>query len=431
VDLEGVEFPTSLVWVSKRLTRNVVTLAAAVRRPGARVAEVKVGIDGLLPGAPFLEISAKPHDASSVEDYAVKATKLVRRSTGTLAMPDDYIRMTLDFHIATFNVPFAWREGTTQRVASLFANEYVPGIGRVFVALFGSPHSILASMAEESYTGRTPSDADGLYRILHDTREPEDVQLRQATLDDPAEAAYSDLERADLAAQVICCLRDPLPARPLDVLAKADVVVRGHTLDYATSLGIPHDLIIIGAALWAGTPARRPDPLVISSAPAGDVRLWPVFETALFEFLCERRSGGRPVVPPEVLGSETWCAYASWFVNLGHRLGQPVSEMMALRWPGRLDPRRYLSRGWRDSYNPRPIGRTGYALRVGQTRFVLVTATGEAFPVRQPDCVYWPDESHRWLESRKKPDTVATNLMRTVRLAMWEQATDWRGRVTG
>ena len=56
----------------------------------------------------------------------------------TLLAPNDYIRMVLDFHLATFDVQFIWDGVTQQRVATLFASQHVPEVGLVYVALFGS-----------------------------------------------------------------------------------------------------------------------------------------------------------------------------------------------------------------------------------------------------------------------------------------------------
>ena len=429
-------FPSTLTWVSKRLTRDIVNLDVAKRHPGMRLKEVTARTPGVTPGVPFLEGTAERHEPTSVEDYAVKATEIVRRDTGSLQMPNDYIRMTLDFHLATFDVPFVWEERTTQRVSALFASQYVPTVGRVFVALFGSPHNILANREKEAYTGRTPSDADGLYRILHETREPEDVQLSQWTLDHPREVAYSDKRRADLAAEVIFGLVDPLPPRRLDVLAKPDVLVRDHMLGYARPpgrLAYQHDLIIIGAALWAGTPARQIDPVAAPGLSVAQAHLWPRFDTQLFEFLDERRNGGEPTVPEEVLSTdpETWRAYASWFVNLGWHLGQPTTEMRALRKPSRLNPIRYLSHGWRDSYNTKPTGSEGFMLRVGQRTLALVTASGDIFPVLDTDCIYWPHDAPKWLNPGEKPAPISGDLMEQTRLSMWEAAAQWRRRLPG
>jgi hypothetical protein len=431
MDVDNPPFPSSLIWVSKRLTSHIVDLDDAKRRSGMRFAEVKARTPGLTPGVPFVEATAQLFDPTSTEDYAVRATKIVRPDTGSLKMPNKYIRMILDFHLATFDVPFVWQEGTIQRVATLFADQYVPGIGRVFVALFGSPHSILADRAEEAYTGRTPSDADGLYRILHSTREPRDVPLRPQILDDPRQVAYSDRERADLAAQIIYGLSDPLPARPLDVLATADVIIEKHKLRHARqpSNSIQHDLIIIGAALWAGTPSRRVDPLAVPGVSPDRVHLWPRFDIGLFEYLEDRRSRRRPNIPQEALSSETWPAFASWFVDLGRHLGEPTAEMNALRKPGRLNLKRYLSHGWRDSYSTKPTGRTGFVLRLDERQLVLVTESGETFSVHDSGCIYWPSGSPRWLEPREKPVVVPNDLMERVRLAVWGQAAEWRRRL--
>lgn len=51
------------------------------------------------------------------------------------------------------------------------------------VALFGSRHNFLADMEDETYYyGRTPSNADGLYKILQAMLEPEDIPMRPEML---------------------------------------------------------------------------------------------------------------------------------------------------------------------------------------------------------------------------------------------------------
>jgi hypothetical protein len=85
-------------------------------------------------------------------------------------------------------------------VSTLFASQWVKGVGRVFVALFGSPHNILANMEPEQYfTGRVPSNANGLYRIIDSMREPDEMQLLPRTLThERYENDVDDVRRADL-----------------------------------------------------------------------------------------------------------------------------------------------------------------------------------------------------------------------------------------
>jgi hypothetical protein len=54
-------------------------------------------------------------------------------------------------------------------IATFAGIEYLPGVGRIFVGLVGSAHNYLpeGGIARSRLSGRTPSDAQGLYRIIN------------------------------------------------------------------------------------------------------------------------------------------------------------------------------------------------------------------------------------------------------------------------
>ncbi len=403
----GEPFPVDLLWVSKRRTREIVELHRAT---GPRV-RVTGGEGGLpeLPYTPSVKVDFERTSPSTTADYAAQATRNVASWTGTLQRPDRYIRMTLDFfHLAEFEVPFAWPDGTQQRVATLFASQFVEGIGRAFVALFGSPHNVIANMEGEQYlTGTVPSNANGLYRIINAMREPEEVQLLPETLTDPYyENDVDDTRRADLAAEVIYGLADPLPAQRLEVLAEVTSRVTNHTLSSSQHGEWPprrFELVVIGTAIWAGTPAPRPDLAMRTALSDESARLWPLLDVTLHEFLESWRRHEHPPIPDLIanLDETQWRSYAAWFVNLGRKIADQEFEVVAHRRPSKWNPARHLSRRWKNTGQaPEPTSHSGFILPSGEKQHeTLVTAEGDALPVCTfaGEVTYWPSGLDRWL----------------------------------
>ncbi len=395
-------FPSELIWVSKRLTRDLVRLDAAKRkyqRPSA---------DDDVP------------EPETLEDYAVRAAQIALRETGSLLSPKghSYLRFTLDCHLATFEVPFIWETPDQQSVATLFADQRVDGV-RVFVGLFGSSHNVPSRMEREKYVGRTPSDVDGLHQILQDTRDPGEVRISSDYLNSPRERDYTDGERADLAASLVYGIRGPAPARPLDVLAKPYFIVTDHELDAGPRGTSGHyDLVVIGTAIWAGTPAKLDEP----------ARPWREFDALVFESADRMRRGEGVTVPAEVMSVDA-ATFAGWFVDVGRRAGKNPSPLMALRRPHRLDPRRYLDRSWTSRSDPQSTGVEGFVLTVGDDA-VLVAESGAVYPVHAMDglTLYRPDHEKKWLEPGEAPHSLGPESREATSIAMWIQAADWRRR---
>lgn len=232
-------FPVDLIWASKRRTREIVELHEA-RKSGLRMTG-RIATPAI-PLFPSGEVTFEGAGTRTVPDYAVRATECVRHETGTLERPDRFIRMTLNYaHIATWELPFGWPDNSQQRVSTLYTTELVRGIGRVFVALFGSPHNILANMEPEEYlTGRVPSSAHGLYRIIDAMREPGEVQLRPEVVTEERFLNDVDAEyMASLAAGVVYGLHDPLPAQRLEVLAEPRSIAYNHTVGRRRAMVTP------------------------------------------------------------------------------------------------------------------------------------------------------------------------------------------------
>ncbi len=120
----------------------------------------------------------------TVADYEVQATECVKHETGSLQRADRFIRMTLGYvHLATFAVPFERPDGSQQRVSTLFASSgskaSVESLSlcsalRIASSPIWSPRSTLLD--------GSPSNADGLYRIIGSMREPDELLLLPETL---------------------------------------------------------------------------------------------------------------------------------------------------------------------------------------------------------------------------------------------------------
>jgi hypothetical protein len=424
-------FPIDLKWVSKRRTRELVDLYEA-RRRRLKLTSLKVQP----PWSPVgLEVG--PSGDGSLAKLAVEATDLLRPETGTLQQPNRFIRMTLDYvHLATFEVPFAWPDGSQQRVSTLFSSQWVDGVGRVFVALFGSPHNILGDMEPKRYaTGRVPSNVNGLYRIIDSMREPEEIQLSPETLTHPSyENDVSDEDRVRQAALVVYGLHDPLPAQRLDLLAECLSVARNVEV-HVPRKGVPrrvYELGIVGAALWAGTPANKPDWAAESTVVADGHPTWPVYDQLLYDFLDGIRSGAKPAVPDVCLaeGEEELRGFATWFVRLGRQFDQEEHSLLVRRRRSRWNPRRYSAAG-RD---PEPVwaGETGIIVPLEASE-VLVTRGGDVIPVltirTRRDALYWPPGGDGRLEGRQGLVPVDGATLRQARIQMWIQAAEWIRRL--
>jgi hypothetical protein len=421
-DWDSAPLPADLRWVSKRLTREIVDYDTAKRRG------YKVTPTARLPG---VEVSWERESLETIEDYAVAAAEIARSETGTLHHPDRYIRMVLDFYLATFEVPFIWDRPEHQPVATLFATQRVYEVGRVYVALFGSPHNILADMHGEKYMGRTPSDADGLYRILDDARDAGEARVLPEYLEE--EEGYSDERHAELANLVLHGVNRPLPLRTYDVLAQPYVLLRNHALVNRAGKRVHYDLIVIGTAIWAGTPAVGPDPMLSGLIDSARVRLWPVLDELNDDAAQRRRRGDTSAVPSELLSDDPaqWSAYAAWFVHLGRHVGRDPAALLACRAPSRRNPLRYIDRRWKDEYDPQPTGLEGFVV-LAEDEHVLVTEDGTAVPERvhrDGATVYAPPHrDDRYLAPAEAPCGVAQEMLGQVRAAMWLQAADWRRR---
>lgn len=384
---------------------------------------------------------------------AVAATRILEPDIGTLLHPSDYVRITLDFYEAVFPTQFFWEGGGSQDVAVLFASQFVAGVGRVFVALFGSPHNIRALQLSAIYTGRTPSDARGLYEILRRTIEPEkgDLDVSPRFLphdlngeDDLARAA----EIAHMAALVVFGLGRPAPARRLQVLAEVGQPADNIHLPPSGSGGPSgdYDRVLVGAPLWAGVPEAEPAPFLVLPELVIERQLWPSLEEVAYQQALDWRTSEKPLSIPDDLASPTdtvWTAFAGWFVDFAIRAGQTERDMMGDRRKGFVEYVQGLLRGSRnDGHKEVALGPAGVTVSQAGRRdrlysrapqdHLLVCRDGNVFEVSQWEdgSVYYqpPSGAPHELGPREEPESISSERRLEMVPLMWGHVVLWRTR---
>jgi hypothetical protein len=238
--------PVEYLYISRRFTEAIVQQHEAARPSWKLVLDLKggplsLGIRGLHP------------DYINRFDLARRATAAVTSNTGTLEVPGAYVRSVLDLQLCKVVVHIGF-EYPNAEVAGFFADQHVVGIGRVFVALFGSIENFTGRKRRPDYdTEKHPSDAAGLYEILNATREPRDVAVDPGHLHDDVE--LSTYDSFDAAHGIAYRHNEPLlPTQPLDFLAK----VHEHSGRIKLDRDV-YDLALLGGPVWLAT--KRPKPL--------------------------------------------------------------------------------------------------------------------------------------------------------------------------
>jgi hypothetical protein len=237
--------PITYEYISHRLTTE------SVQQDEASKPRTKTSISLSLK---FLTIGreATPPDFSNRYDLAARATEAVVGLTGSLAAPGDYIRdcLSLQFCRPAIHIGF---EPPNQVVSGLFADEDVPGLGRVFVALFGSVTNLKGWRRKEAYdSDRHPSDAAGLYEILQASLEPLDSTV------DPEELVYeqelSEWDSIDAAYGIV--YRHEKILRPK---GRFEFLAVNHVYATDITLGKDHyEVALLGAPVWVRTPPPQP-----------------------------------------------------------------------------------------------------------------------------------------------------------------------------
>lgn len=268
-------WPADYIYISRRLTHEIVNQHAAARRPGWLRR-----ITAALPGTGIsAEFAPGDVDPSNPFDLARHATEAVTDLTGTLDSPGPYIRATLDFSWDAVPVRMR-RDDANDPVACFFADVRVVGVGGVFVSLIGSASNFLGIAPADNHRRWMPSDALGLYHILSQISEPDDPGVR-AELVDPYERPGPDImvrQAASIYEQ----------NRPLYGRGTVEVLAKSHTVqsDIDLSTGFHpswngnlangdhgrYDLAVLGAPVWVATPEPRADPFALQTQKASPQR---------------------------------------------------------------------------------------------------------------------------------------------------------------
>jgi hypothetical protein len=169
--------PQSLIYVSRRIAANIVQesgLNPRLRDGGAFNFSTPFG--GFGATSPQ---HVKP-DYDNIYELAARATHAVADQTVTVNksgpafanLKRAYIKTTMHLQIQDIKLG-VWERHHDHPVAAFAGYESFPGVGRVFLGMIGSAHNHLpeGTIAPGGYTGRTPSDAVGLYDIIEETRE--------------------------------------------------------------------------------------------------------------------------------------------------------------------------------------------------------------------------------------------------------------------
>lgn len=440
--------PNELAWVSPRLTREIVARADADRGPwGFPTPTVEVPLTDQPGGIALgLGLDRAPRTyRDPVLSDAVRATQILAQRTGTIHEPNEYVRTVMDLHLAKFIVLDDWDGVSNQPISALYGIQVVEGIGRVALVLYGSPHNWRPDALPERYYGRTPSNMEGIYRIIEAAREPKDARPTQrAILHDADQTAEW---RCSEALKLLEGIWRPTPSVTYEVLLQV--------FDMAEQLEvneINYDRIILGTPVWAGRPNPQPQPPVLGIE---DRRrdLWMQWEgAAIADAEAWNAYSQVPQLPDPspLVDDETWGSFTRWFCDLGGRLGRPAERLLVHTRPPWWSPLRWVSRGWKDA-EPRIYGSdTGYVVSIPGAH-VLLTPQGKASPVMEigrhtsfidtafPDSarrrsvydegvLYWPKGDDHFLSvaEGETPVDLASTRREEILSAAWAHAVSWR-----
>jgi hypothetical protein len=360
--------PYEFTYISRRLVREIVENHAA--RSAGKPVFTGGQVTAKTPGPVSAEFSTswEPSELSSGQDYAFAATKIVEQRTGTLFERNEYLRIVQDFYIGTVHVVAGWKTGGHD-VSAIFSMQVVDG-KRVFIALFGSESNLSLHARENSESERSPSYSEGLYRIFESVAEKSDPSLSDYWLEvDDRVTTHERAEEfcAQMAVNVLYPLESPLPSRPLDVLARPHFVLEDVELEIWRRAGRKKtlfDLVIVGAAIWAGRPAPRNFNHVAVPNPAAallDERLLDTadslrrkrsrrYSSGYSGLVVDFNTNGRwpelqlnypDAVELAADDPSLWRSYVTWFMSTAQRYGRTRVKLLAFRRPPFWSPRRY------------------------------------------------------------------------------------------
>lgn len=256
--------PEDLTFVSRRIVTDIVKKAEGLnprlQTGGGLSVQVPTGW-GV--GASLAE--HVPVDWSNIYELAARATHIVAPQTVTVDrtgprfadLHQSYLRIKMPLQIHDIDVP-GWEQANQHPVAAFAGYEHLPGVGRVFVGLVGSAHNHLpeGSIALGGRSGRTPSNAAGLYDIIEWARETHDPHVDGWLLRDDDSSMTDSLDsKLSMAANFFEGSALWAPSAVVEVLIKV------HHLGERMDLGIdapdgrmmpPFDKVVIGAPVWIG-----------------------------------------------------------------------------------------------------------------------------------------------------------------------------------
>lgn len=237
-------WPVDFRYISTRLVKEIVQQHEAARshwrfRLGLQAQALAIGLVHLDP------------DYANKLDLCRRATEAVSDYTGTLAQPGEYVREELDIVTGFLTVLMGWEKSTHVEIAAMQAVVDVPEVGTTLVALFGSASNYSGRRPRPSEPGEIPSDVDGLYGLLEATREARDPVIQKDRLWD--DARHSPESRADLVVRLAETRFRGFASRRLDILMRVFTSVDAYQWGSTC-----YDRVLIGAPVWAATPAPRP-----------------------------------------------------------------------------------------------------------------------------------------------------------------------------
>jgi hypothetical protein len=240
-------WPEDFDYISNRLTTEIVQQHAAASSGYEVSWNVTLRVIGL-------SIAKRRPDYRNRWDLARRATDAVLDNTGTIAYPGDYVRGELDMHKLAFPVHMGWADGVMNGKVALLVSDETSREGRSLVALFGSIGNYVGHAPSGALGGFFPSDMDGLFAIIEGGLEKSDPRVDSQWLSDE-NARYDDLGRIETATRLAgqAAKNDKGPTKRLQFLAKVHYHLHNTELQYN-----PYKHVVIGAAVWAATPPRRP-----------------------------------------------------------------------------------------------------------------------------------------------------------------------------
>jgi hypothetical protein len=425
------------VYISKRIVTEVVRNEAANNAAAI---------------APVVE---SPPDYENVFDLALRTTSIVAHQTKSLddrsIRSGDFVRTEMDFHPVRLQVWRHWDIGYDEIAAFVGIERF--SWGRSYVGLVGSTHSYELDTTTIRRSGRTPSNADGLYELIGQALEETSPRFHDLANRDAEIVKSKEPYRFSLYAQAFHSAQISSPRRTYDVLFSVhdvgtDVAMNMRESDGRTS-GV-FASVIIGAPVWIRELPRESDPpfpasttgreshrtaLTDASANAsinsGNLaklsrrERWDVFDyisDALSSVLAHSRQmdgslGGlidlAKQIPDLTAEDDAWQDFCTWFADQAGRFGPLPIEFVG-------HPRRKFRSWMPDKNRFEPSGRFGRCLESYEGKL-----SDRCFMILTDGCVYLTSASG-WTHDDGAPAAVPASSSRPYSARMMLQSARWR-----